>query len=122
DLTAACKLDLLERGADAGELKFDGLFLGHLAERLELIEAREPYLAPIICLGFELCNYCLGDDYCGSFVFTGFYHRGYASVDEDACIWYQYHKIFFLHYSMVLYTICSTNGYVDGTDMRRWGL
>ena len=36
DLAAACELDLLERGADAGELKFDGLFLGHLAERLEL--------------------------------------------------------------------------------------
>src|SRR5208337_223836 len=109
DLAAACKLDLLERGPDAGELELDGLLLGHLAELLEFVEPREPDLAPVIRLGLEFSDHCFRDDYCRTFVFTGLYHRSYAPVNKDACIWYQYHKIL-LPYSVVLmvcYTILS---------------
>ena len=86
-----------------------------LRELLQFVEAREPYFAPVICLGFEFCDHCFRDDYCCAFVFTGLYHRGYAPVDEDACIWYQYQN-YSLRYGLMLYYAIRINA-AKGVDV-----
>ena len=74
DLATAGEFDLFERWADTGEFEFNDFLFGHFAQRLQFVQAREPYFASVICLGLQFCNHCFRDDYCCTLVFTGLYH------------------------------------------------